>query len=429
MAGTAAVSCLAYLSVALMLSWPLTLLSLVFILVVFPFYYWQVRKGRQASQQTSEREADLISSGSEFVGTAKYIFAQGLRDFAAGQYQARVEGFRWAKFKQDRLVETSRLTFELVALMFVAGLLAYVALADDLPISLGLVFLAVFYRLAPRIVTVQGCFFRAANHASWIESWSRRVDDYGAQAAPAHGRTVPSFDRALEIKAGCFFYPARNGTGTDGDGEIRTGIRNVDFIIRPGETVAVIGPSGHGKSTLIDVVTGLIELESGEVSLDGVPFAEVDIAAWQRRIGLVPQEAPLSWGTIEENITFGSAAEIDRKRFDQAVRVALVDEFAAGLPQKYDTMVGERGYQLSGGQRQRVALARAFYRKPDLLILDEATSALDPDTASRVVANIRASATDMAVLLVSHEPILLSLAIRAYETWHGELRPARETQS
>ena len=419
MAGTSAVAGLAYLAIALMLSWQLTLLSLAFALIVLPAYLWQVRRGKEASRIASATEAIVQGQVAEGAGNAKLVFAQGLRGFLSEAYASQVERYRGAKFRQDRLVEASRLTFELVAVAFVAGLLMLIAWHGSLPISLGLVFLATFYRLAPKIVTVQGCLFRAINHATWIQDWLKRTADYEAAAARHEGTRQPEFGQSLKVLRGSFRYDSAGG---DGDASMRIrGLRDVDFELAFGSAVAISGPSGHGKSTLVDALTGLVTLDGGQVLLDGVDLSEVDLAAWQRQIGLVPQEAPLFHGSIRDNIVLGHEGAVDQPRFDRAVVAADVAEFVAGLPDGYDTMVGERGFMLSGGQRQRIALARALYRATRLLILDEATSALDEATARRVVENLRAMKGEMAMILVSHEPTLLSLADRRYEMRDGQL--------
>ena len=425
LAGTNAIAGLAYFGIALILSWQLTLLSLAFAVIVLPVYLWLVSRGRQASQEASQLEASVLGQAQESVGNAKLLFAQGLRTFVAERYGRAVRRYQAARLRQDVLVESSRLSFELVAVLFVLGILLLIAMGTgDLPISLGLVFLAVFYRLAPKIVTVQAGLFRAANHAAWVQEWRARVADYAAASASSGGSKPPTFTSALEIVDGTFQYQDRS-TVVDEDatqvGRIH-GLQNVNLVIPATGAIALSGPSGHGKSTLIDVVAGLIALSSGDVTLDGVPLAEIDIAAWQRMIGFVPQDAPLFHGTIRENIVLGEdVTASDEQRFAESIRRADADGFIGELPQGADSMVGERGHMLSGGQRQRIALARALYRRPRLLILDEATSALDAATAERVVANLSVLKRDMAIVAISHEPTLLALADIHYEMRNGGL--------
>ena len=200
LAGTNAVAGLAYFAIALILSWRLTLLSVAFAVVVLPMYLWLVSRGRHASQDASRLESSVLGQAQESVGNAKLLFAQGLRNFVAERYGRVVRQYQAARLRQDVLVETSRLSFELVAVLFVLGILLLIAMGTgDLPISLGLVFLAVFYRLAPKIVTVQAGLFRAANHAAWVKEWQARVIDFHAARAETGGAIPPTFQSSLDI--------------------------------------------------------------------------------------------------------------------------------------------------------------------------------------------------------------------------------------
>lgn len=425
LAGTNAVAGLAYFAIALILSWRLTLLSVAFAVVVLPMYLWLVSRGRHASQDASRLESSVLGQAQESVGNAKLLFAQGLRNFVAERYGRVVRQYQAARLRQDVLVETSRLSFELVAVLFVLGILLLIAMGTgDLPISLGLVFLAVFYRLAPKIVTVQAGLFRAANHAAWVKEWQARVIDFHAARAETGGAIPPTFQSSLDIVDGAFRYQERSAADDGGEPQVARihGLENINLTVPAAGAIALSGPSGHGKSTLVDVVAGLIVLDSGHITLDGVSLSEIDLARWQRMIGFVPQDAPLFHGSIRDNVVLGEEASApDEKRFSEALRLADAAGFVDELPQGAGAMVGERGHMLSGGQRQRIALARALYRQPRLLVLDEATSALDAATAARVVANLTPLKSEMAIVVISHEPILLALADEHYEMRNGSL--------
>lgn len=425
LAGTNAVAGLAYFAIALILSWRLTLLSVAFAVVVLPMYLWLVSRGRQASQDASRLESSVLGQAQESVGNAKLLFAQGLRTFVAERYGRVVTQYQAARLRQDVLVETSRLSFELVAVLFVLGILLLIAMGTgNLPISLGLVFLAVFYRLAPKIVTVQAGLFRAANHAAWVKEWQARVIDFQAARAETGGAIPPTFQSSLDIVGGAFRYQERSPADDGEEPQVARihGLENINLTVPAAGAIALSGPSGHGKSTLIDVIAGLIALDSGRITLDGVSLSEIDLARWQRMIGFVPQDAPLFHGTIRDNVVLGEEASApDEKRFSEALRLADAAGFVDELPQGAGAMVGERGHMLSGGQRQRIALARALYRQPRLLVLDEATSALDAATAARVVANLTPLKSEMAIVVISHEPTLLALADEHYEMRNGSL--------
>jgi len=186
-----------------------------------------------------------------------------------------------------------------------------------------------------------------------------------------------------------------------------------------GEITALVGPSGAGKTTLVDLVTGLLQPQSGDVLVDGRPLGELDLAAWRGRIGYVPQEMFLLHDTVAANVSLGDP-DVGRDRIERALRDAHAWDFVARLPEGMDTLVGERGSALSGGQRQRIAIARALLQDPWLLILDEATAALDPASEEVVWSAVRELRGRAAVLAISHQRALLDVADRAWRLEGGK---------
>ena len=184
---------------------------------------------------------------------------------------------------------------------------------------------------------------------------------------------------------------------------LRLVIQDVDLVISKGTRLGIIGKTGSGKSTLVDLIMGLIEPTAGVVRVDGRPLEGRNRLAWQARIAHVPQAIFLSDTTIAENIAFSVPPEaIDLERVKEAARMALIAEFIESLPNGYFAAVGERGVQLSGGQRQRIGIARALYRRADVLIFDEATSALDSETEKEVIEAISALGREMTVVAIAH---------------------------
>jgi len=179
-------------------------------------------------------------------------------------------------------------------------------------------------------------------------------------------------------------------------------LREVTVTIRRGQSIGVVGPTGAGKSTLIDVLFGLLQPTSGRVTVDGADIRGAR-AAWQRRIGYVPQAPFLFADTIRRNIALGIAPDqVDEQRLREALQLAQLAEFVDGLPDGVETRVGERGIRLSGGQRQRVAIARALYNDPDLLVLDEATAALDNKTERDVTSAIEQLRGRKTLIVIAH---------------------------
>jgi ATP-binding cassette subfamily C protein len=241
-----------------------------------------------------------------------------------------------------------------------------------------------------------------------------------AQREPS-GRRAPRLESGIELRNVDFDYDGRRI------------LDGVSLAIPAGQITALFGPSGAGKTTVVDLVVGLVRPRSGEVSIDGVPLGEIDLAAWRRSVGYVPQEMFLLHESVKLNVSLGDPA-IGDGDVAQALREAAAWSFVSELPEGMESPVGERGTRLSAGQRQRIAIARALVRRPKLLVLDEATASLDPDSEAAVWAMVRALRGRATIVAISHQPAVLEVADRIYRLEGGaavELPPApsRATRS
>ena len=184
----------------------------------------------------------------------------------------------------------------------------------------------------------------------------------------------------------------------------RAGVSDISLALRAGERVGVVGGSGAGKTTLADLLLGLLRPRSGRILVDGAEVTEDSLASWQRTVGYVPQEIFLTDASVAENIALGVPPEaIDMEKVRRAARIASLESFVEReLPNGFDTAVGERGVRLSGGQRQRIGIARALYHDADLIVFDEATSALDNLTEREVMQAINALPGDKTIVMIAH---------------------------
>lgn len=199
------------------------------------------------------------------------------------------------------------------------------------------------------------------------------------------------------------------GVGYDYPGDSQVGLRDVNFRIGHGSSVAIVGQTGAGKSTLMDLILGLLEPHFGQVAVDGVTLTRRRTRRWRQQIGYVPQEVFLSMSSIAQNIALGVPATlIDRARVIECARIAQLHKFVQELPSGYDTLIGD-ARRLSGGQRQRIGIARALYNNPAILVFDEATSALDSATEAQIMNEIGALAENTTIIMVTHRMASVAL--------------------
>jgi ATP-binding cassette subfamily B protein len=195
-------------------------------------------------------------------------------------------------------------------------------------------------------------------------------------------------------------------------GAAEDSVRGIGLSVRPGETVALVGASGAGKSTILNLLIGFIRPTEGRILLDGRDMAELDLRTYRRFLSVVPQESILFEGTVRENVTYGLEGGADEETLRAALAAANAAEFVERLPQGLDTVVGQRGSRLSGGQRQRLAIARALIRNPRILVLDEATSALDNRSEALIQDALSRLVQGRTVFVVAHRLTTIQSADR-----------------
>ena len=205
---------------------------------------------------------------------------------------------------------------------------------------------------------------------------------------------VLKLNKSIVLKNLCYDYPNAS----------RTALKDINLIIPVKSTVGLVGTTGSGKTTTVDIILGLLEAQKGTLEIDGKIITKKNLRSWQRSIGYVPQHIYLADDTVEANIAFGlNNEDISQEGVEKAAKIANLHEFIIEeLPKKYQTIIGERGVRLSGGQRQRIGIARALYHNPQVLILDEATSALDNKTEKAVMDAVNNLSKNITTILIAH---------------------------
>jgi ATP-binding cassette subfamily B protein/subfamily B ATP-binding cassette protein MsbA len=245
------------------------------------------------------------------------------------------------------------------------------------------------------------------------------LDTPSRLAEAVHPQTLPSPHREIRLDKVSFSY----------DG-IDTVLKDVDLSITFGERVAIVGPNGGGKSTLVNVICRFYDPTAGRVLLDGMPLTELALHDLRRRIAMVTQQTELFNESIHYNIRYGRWDATDEE-IEAAARKAHAHEFVSEFPEGYRTMVGPNGFRLSGGQRQRIALARAFLRDAEILVLDEATSQIDVESERLIHEALASYVENRTVIMITHRASTLALADAIIEVDHGVVtkRPARQQQA
>jgi ATP-binding cassette, subfamily B, bacterial MsbA len=224
-------------------------------------------------------------------------------------------------------------------------------------------------------------------------------------------RVLPRMQREVEYRDVGFRYG-------DGDGVV---LRRVSFVARSGEIVAIVGTSGAGKTTLMNLLPRFYDVSEGAILIDGVDIRAATLKSLRDQIGLVTQETVLFNDTVRANIAYGLES-VDEARIESAARAAFAHDFVLDLPRRYDTMIGERGSRLSGGQRQRIAIARALLKDPPILILDEATSSLDAESERLVQEALANLMKGRTTLVIAHRLATVRRADRIVVLDGGEVR-------
>jgi len=336
----------------------------------------------------------MVKEIQESIGGIREIILNKSADFHAKIYHETVVELMRARAQNNYAGGAPRHGIEASGMVLMAGLayyfFTYGATGNSIIPTLGVVALA-SQRALPIL---------QQRYSSWSDLLAQRASLVMAlqlleQKIPlrqAFGKTL-AFDQSIVLQQVEFQYSAND----------QYAIRGLNIVIRKGERVAIVGPTGGGKSTLLDILMAIIHPTSGTIAIDGVIVDAKNAELWHAHIAHVPQNIFLADKTIAENIAFGqNANRIDMARVENVAKQVSLSDAIAQIPGGYSSRVGERGIQLSGGQRQRIAIARALYRNADVIILDEATSALDDQTEAAIMETIRNVANNVTIIMVTH---------------------------
>lgn len=408
---TLAAAC--YLAISFAIAPSLTLIALVFGAMGAGLYLAASRGVRRYADRLSQLVGDIGERSAELFGNLKYFRATGQEANLRQRASALFNRYGRTYLKSQLFAPALRGGIEVLAALFIAGFLFFHLGVKQGSVAEILVFLAVFYRMVPRLLNAQSYLFQARTYLTWLDTYDERLRAAEAAAQPLAGRIPPVFEHSIRFREVSLRFPEQT----------RPALNRVELEIRKGQCIALVGPSGGGKTTMTDLLTGLVRPSSGSIEIDGQDLDALDQVAWRSGIGLVMQEPLMLHASIAANVAMAENG-IDRTRVEESLKAADAWEFVSQLPQGMDTVAAERGARLSGGQRQRIAIARAFYRRPSILILDEATSALDSYAEERVQAAINSMRGETTTIIVAHRLKTVQAADRILVLAGGELKEA-----
>jgi ATP-binding cassette, subfamily C, bacterial len=395
-----------YASIAFLVSWK-AMLAAMFV-GVFLLYGLNrfVRMARRAGmKQTSLLHSSLarLTDSLQSIKPLKAMARENLADAVL-----ETETHRLNKALQKQVFSKAALQAlqePLLAAFLSLGL--YVAL-EYWALTLASVMVLVFLLagLVSRMTKVQEEYQKMVILESAYWSLQDKIREAERERETLFGGQMPTLAQCVRLDSVSFKY----GTSWV--------LQDASLEFPAGVITAITGASGTGKTTVADLIMGLLQPQRGQIWIDDLPLTSVDIRSWRRMIGYVPQETLLLHDSVMRNVSLG-AAELSEKDVEHALRAAGAWEFVVTLPQGVHSTVGERGGKLSGGQRQRIVIARALVHKPVLLILDEATSGLDPESEASICNTLRRLRGELTILAISHQPALVETADRAYRIQDG----------
>jgi subfamily B ATP-binding cassette protein MsbA len=383
-----------YVAILVGLSWRLTLVALVcaplLVLIVRPV----VGKVRWRSREQADQRGELTSLVSELVGSIKLVRAYVAEAFEADRFGRLANRYRKGVLRAQRYALLTSPVSEVFAgavivLIFAVGTRLALGQAATLSPEVLIAFIAVALRLMSPVKSV-------ANYPTAMAGALAAADrvfevlDLASEEGDRPGEVPAQFEQRIEYQGVSFSY--------NGQAPVLEG---VDFEVRRGQVVAVVGPSGAGKTTLVDLLPRFYEPKCGAILMDGVPITRFTRTSLRGLMGIVSQETILLNDSVLANISYGRS-DFTLDQVQAAARAANAHDFVSQLPEGYQTLLGERGTRLSGGERQRIAIARALLRDPPILILDEATSALDMESERLVQEAIDRLMKHRTTFVVAH---------------------------
>ena len=363
--------------------------------------YWAVfmflksylkRIGKERLRNNQQR----FISVSEALGASKEVKIGGLEEVYIKRFSESSQNFAQNQASSLVISQLPRFILEAIAFGGIMLIILYMMMkTGGFNNALPIISLYVFagYRLMPALQQIYGSFTQLTFIGPSINILSNDIKNLKIYNSN-QDQSVLSLNKSIKLKNIFYSYPNTS----------RIALKNININVLAKSVVGLVGTTGSGKTTVVDIILGLLEPQKGTIEIDGHIITKKNSRSWQRSLGYVPQHIYLADDTIAANIAFGvEPKNMNQEDIERASKIANLHEFVVSeLSEKYKTIIGERGVRLSGGQRQRIGIARALYHKPKVLILDEATSALDNQTEKLVMDAIKNISKDVTIIMIAH---------------------------
>lgn len=407
-----------YLALNSMISFKLTLLALglfgITLLLIMPRFKKSNELGEQEKTLKGVTSSQIIDS----LGGIKTIKAYHNESLARDRFFYTTKGYRKIAIKMELNSIFCFLLYEPVTLVAVVILMTTAVQSFHMNILIVVTFFYIFNLLAPHVRALNSYAIQLMEYLPHFSRTYELIHWNSDDLVPTGNREILGFHSRIEIKNLYFKYP----------NSPRDTLKNINLIIPKNTTVALVGMSGGGKTTLVDIISRHHNIQRGQILVDGVDLMDIRVDCWHQMIAVVDQSPYIFNDSICENIRFGFKEASD-EAVVQAAKSAYAHDFIIQMSKGYQTVVGNQGIELSGGQKQRIALARALVRNPDILILDEATSQLDSDSEQKIQRAIEKLEEAKTIIVIAHR---LSTIVRSQHIFlieNGEIIEEGEHQT
>ncbi|MFH1593917.1 MAG: ABC transporter ATP-binding protein [Candidatus Omnitrophota bacterium] len=384
----------AYMLLLFLISWKLSIVVFALIAMVILPLEFIMKKLEKIGINLSAALADFNYKLTEILGGIRLIKQCSTEDLEKRNFKAVVKNLWHFQFKNNKYIYLIMplcevLIFTIVVICFLVAInVSKINIAGTFPLIA--TYLLVLGKTLTQLNTLNSGRAEAMSNLAAFTNYERMCEESDKRTLKSGKKMIDRFSHSLEFKHASFSYMQ--------DREV---LKDVSIVIPNGKITALVGASGAGKSTIVNLILRFYDLKSGVLLVDGIDIKDLSLKEWRRKIGFVSQDAFIFNVSVKANIAYGHS-DISQEELVRAAKAANAHSFIAALPRGYDTVLGERGVKLSGGQKQRLSIARAIMHNPEILVLDEATSSLDTETERLITESIDKLTKDRTVIAIAH---------------------------